>query len=121
VRGDKVYYLNAFPGKPFEIDDADTDAFQAVDTTHSEVPDADPAAFESLDRPGFLRTCTGWARPSTAPIRPSFRVVNAAFEWSAHAHRAYYRQTAIAGADPHSFLADRSVATCDETYISFAD
>ena len=66
VRGDAVYYLNAFPGKPFEIDAADADTFQAVDSTYAhdssavyfdgrEVPGADPATFELLDRPGFFK------------------------------------------------------------------
>ncbi len=66
VRGDKVHYLNAFPGKTFEIDDADADTFQAVDGTYAhdssavyfdgrEVPGADPATFELLDRPGLFK------------------------------------------------------------------
>jgi hypothetical protein len=57
----------------------------------------------------------GGADPAT------FRVLNAAFECSADAARAYYRQTVIAGADPRSFPPDRAVTNCSETTISFAE
>jgi hypothetical protein len=51
----------------------------------------------------------------------TFRVLNAAFECSADATRAYYRQTVIAGADPRSFPPDREVTNCTDTTISFAE
>ena len=50
----------------------------------------------------------------------TFRVLNAAFECSADAKRAYYRQTVIAGADPQTFPPGRAVTNCTETTISFA-
>ena len=34
VRDGKVYYLNAFPGKAFEINGADAATFQALDSTY---------------------------------------------------------------------------------------
>ena len=34
VRDGQVYYLNAFPGKAFEIDDADAATFTALDSTY---------------------------------------------------------------------------------------
>ena len=63
IRDGKVYYLNAFPGKAFEIDDADAATFKALDSTYGRdeshvfinglpLPDADVATFELLDRPG---------------------------------------------------------------------
>jgi hypothetical protein len=66
VRDGKVYYLNAFPGKAFEIDDADAATFTALDPTYGRdeshvfinglpLPDADVASFELLDRPGFAK------------------------------------------------------------------
>jgi hypothetical protein len=66
VRGDKVYYLHAFPGDAFEIDGADPASFQVFDQTYARdrstvyvdgrpLPDADAASFEVLDRPNFAR------------------------------------------------------------------
>ena len=66
VRGDAVYYLQAFPGKAAQIDGADAASFDALDRTfakdHSTVyidgsplPDADPASFVLLDRPDFAK------------------------------------------------------------------
>jgi DKNYY family len=66
VRGDKVYYLNAFPGKAFEINSADPGSFKAFDTTYARdrssvyynghaVSGADASSFEVLDRPGFAK------------------------------------------------------------------
>ena len=51
----------------------------------------------------------------------TFRVLNAAFECSADAGRAYYRQTVIADADPRTFPPGRAVTGCTETSISFAE
>jgi hypothetical protein len=51
----------------------------------------------------------------------TFRVLNAAFECSADAARAYYRQSVIAGADPRTFPPGRAVTNCTETSVSFAD
>src|SRR3954463_9072338 len=66
IRDGRVYYLNAFPGKAFQIDDADAATFQALDPTYGRddsrvfidglpMPDADAATFELLDRPGFAK------------------------------------------------------------------
>ena len=51
----------------------------------------------------------------------TFRVLNAAFECSADAARAYYRQSVIAGADPRTFPPGRAVTYCTDTSISFAE
>ena len=51
----------------------------------------------------------------------TFRVLNAPFECSADAERAYYRQSVIAGEDPRTFPPGRAVTGCSETSISFAD
>jgi hypothetical protein len=251
VRGEKVYYLNAFPGKAFEID-ADAASFEAFDTTYARdrshvffhgrpVPGADAPSFELLDRsglfadknhvylqdrpisddPGHFELLDGdlakdsaavyWsdgsvlsedpsnfaivsnqdhylftkdsatvhvngnpipgADPVTfrvlagayaqdaqrmfyfddeitdadlASFRPlegpyavdgarvywmgntiegadsaTFRVLNADFECSADARRAYYRDVVVSGADPSTFPPGGVVTRCDETSISF--
>ncbi|HKP42920.1 DKNYY domain-containing protein [Mycobacterium sp.] len=254
VRGEKVYYLNAFPGNAFEINGADAASFHAFDATYARdssavyfdghpIPDADASSFQVLDRPGFAKdrrhvyqldrpisddpthfelldaslsrdsAVVYWsdggvlsddpahfvilsntdhylftkdshtvhvngnpiagADPATFHVlagayaqdrqriyyfsdsvadvdAPSFRaldgpyavdvrraywmgkaiqganpamfrVLNAAFECSADAEHAYYRQSVITNADPHSFPPDRAVTGCTETSISFAD
>lgn len=66
VTDDKVYYLNAFPGKAFEINSADAATFKALDVSYGRdkssvyingrpLPGADPASFALLDRPGFAK------------------------------------------------------------------
>jgi len=66
VRGDKVYYLSAFPGKASEIAGADVASFKAFDTTYAKdksnayfdghpIPGADATSFDVLDRSGFAR------------------------------------------------------------------
>lgn len=65
VRGDKVYYLSALPGKAFEIA-ADAASFKAFDTTYAKdrsnayfdghpIPGADATSFDVLDRSGFAK------------------------------------------------------------------
>ena len=66
VRDNAVYYLNPFPGKAFEIDDADAATFDIIDRTYARdsgqvyingypLPGAQPGSFELLERPGFAR------------------------------------------------------------------
>ena len=66
VRDGTVYYLNAFPGKAFEINGADAASFEALDSTYgrdkstvyingARLTDADAASFELLDRAGFAK------------------------------------------------------------------
>lgn len=66
VRDAKVYYLNAFPGKAFEIAGADAASFQAFDTTYARdkssvyfdghpIPGADAPSFQVLARPGYAK------------------------------------------------------------------
>src|SRR5258705_2750636 len=66
VRGDKVYYLAAFPGKASEIAGADATSFKAFDTTYAKdrsnayfdghpIPAADATTFAVLDRGGFAK------------------------------------------------------------------
>lgn len=64
VRGDTVYYLQAFPGDASEIEGADVASFEVLDPTYAKdssrvyvdgapLPDADPKTFALLDEPGF--------------------------------------------------------------------
>src|SRR4051812_3148555 len=64
VRGDKVYYLAAFPGKPSEIAGADAASFKAFDSTYAKdtshayfdgqpIVRADAPSFDVLTRSGF--------------------------------------------------------------------
>jgi hypothetical protein len=66
VRGDKVYYLAAFPGKASEIAGADAASFKAFDTTYAKdrskayfdghpVTGADATTFDVLNRSGFAK------------------------------------------------------------------
>src|SRR6478672_6536695 len=64
VRGDKVFYLGAFPGKASEIAGADPTSFKVFDTTYAKdksnayfdghpISGADATTFDVLDRGGF--------------------------------------------------------------------
>ena len=66
VRGDTVYYLNAFPGDAVELEQADAATFTALDSTYAKDSDtvfldgvplaeADAASFELLDEPNYSR------------------------------------------------------------------
>jgi DKNYY family len=66
VRGDKVYYLAAFPGNASEIAGADVVSFKAFDTTYAKdrsnayfdgqpIPGADATSFDVLNRSGFAK------------------------------------------------------------------
>jgi hypothetical protein len=66
VRGDKVYYLAAFPGKASEIAGADAASFKAFDTTYAKdrskayfdgqpITGADATTFDVLNRSGFAK------------------------------------------------------------------
>ena len=66
LRGDKVYYLSAFPGRANEIAGADAASFKAFDTTYAKdkssayfdgrpIPGADATSFDVLNRSGFAK------------------------------------------------------------------
>ena len=66
VTDDTVYYLNAFPGKAFQIDGADAASFQVFDQSYARdaanvyldgavLSGADTATFQPLERPGFAK------------------------------------------------------------------
>ncbi len=66
MRGDKVYYLAAFPGKASEIAGADAVSFKAFDTTYAKdrsnayfdghpITGADATTFDVLNRSGFAK------------------------------------------------------------------
>jgi hypothetical protein len=87
------------------------------------VADVDAASFRALEGPYavdarrayWMGQAIGGANPAT------FHVLNAAFECSADAEHAYYRQSVIPRIDPHSFPRGRDVTGCTETSISFAE
>jgi hypothetical protein len=87
------------------------------------INDADPATFHPLDGPyaGDARRVYWMGKVIDGADRATFRVLNTAFECSADAGHAYYRQAVIAGADPRKFPAGRAVTSCSETSISFED
>lgn len=66
LRDGRVYYLNTFPGKAFDVSGADADSFEVLDGGFARdrgavyldgraLPDADPASFELLDRAGYAK------------------------------------------------------------------
>jgi hypothetical protein len=66
VRGESVYYLNAFPGDAVKISGADAKSFTILDTTYakdkrgvyldgSPLAEADPASFVLLARPDYAK------------------------------------------------------------------
>ncbi|MBJ7339725.1 MAG: DKNYY domain-containing protein [Mycolicibacterium sp.] len=66
VRGDTVFFLQAFPGKAAQVEGADAASFTALDRTFATdastvyvsgrpLPDADPSSFVLLDRPDFAK------------------------------------------------------------------
>src|SRR5258705_3500196 len=66
ARGDKVYYLSAFPGKASEIAGADAASFKAFDTTYAKdrsnayfagrpIPAADATSVDVLNCSGFAK------------------------------------------------------------------
>jgi hypothetical protein len=85
--------------------------------------DADAASFRPLDGPyaGDARRVYWMGKAIDGAEPATFRVLNAAFECSADAAHAYYRQTVIAGADPRMFPSGRAVTNCTEASISFTD
>jgi DKNYY family len=87
------------------------------------INDADAASFRPLDGP-YARDARRayWMGKGIDGANPAtFRVLNAAFECSADAAHAYYRQSVIPGADPRKFPPGRDVTGCTETSMSFAD
>ena len=66
VKDDRVYYLNAFPGKAFQIEGADVPSFRVLDDTYAAdkttvyldgrpLAEPDPTTFELLERPGVAK------------------------------------------------------------------
>ena len=130
VRDGRVYYLNAFPGKAFEIDEADAATFHVLQGAYARVfyfdqtiAEADLSAFRPLDSPYASDSSrVYWMGKTIDGANPTtFRVLNANFECSADDRRAYYQLTVIADADPRTFPPDRAVTNCSETSISFAE
>jgi hypothetical protein len=95
--------------------------------TDGRVLSDDPAHFAIVsNNDHYLFTKDGRAvqvngKPIADADPATFRVLNAAFECSADAGRAYYRNSVIAGADPRTFARGRPVTGCTETSISFAE
>ena len=133
ARGDKVYYLSAFPGKASEIAGADATSFKAFDTTYAKdksnayfdghpIPVADATtfavSFRALDGPyaGDTRRMYWMGKAIDGADPATFRVLNAAFECSADAAR-------VLSAIRHrrTFPPGRAVTNCTDTSISFAE
>jgi hypothetical protein len=66
VSGDVVYYLNAFPGRAFQIEGADATTFEVLNRTYARdrssvyvdghvLPEADAATFQLIDRPEMAK------------------------------------------------------------------
>ncbi|WP_183406967.1 DKNYY domain-containing protein [Nocardioides marmorisolisilvae] len=69
VRGDTVYYLDAFPGEASKLPQADAKTFTILDTTYAKdknavyldgvvLPDADPGSFGLLEVSGYSKDAT---------------------------------------------------------------
>lgn len=114
VRGDTVFYLNAFPGKAFEIAGADPSSFEVFDQTYARdrsnvyldgtaLAGADPATFRLLDRPGFAADAHRvYLRDKPISTDPGhFELLDGPY--AGDAQRVYWMGRAIDGAHPASF------------------
>jgi hypothetical protein len=110
----KVYYLNAFPGKAFEINDADAATFKALDSTFGRdeshvfinglpLPDADVATFELLDRPGFAKDSNHvFQRDRAISDDPAqFELLDG--ELAKDSHAVYWSDGSVLSEDPTNF------------------
>ena len=88
----------------------------------AQITDADPASFYTVKGPYAVDGArVYWMGRTIEGADPdSFEVLNANFECSADATRAFYRDMVIADADPATFP-ERPVTGCSTTSISFAD
>jgi hypothetical protein len=114
VKGDKVYYLNAFPGKAFQIDGVDVASFTVFDETYAKdastvyldgapLVGADPATFELLDRPDFTRDkYRVYQRDRVLSDDPAnFELLDG--ELSKDSHAVYWSDGRVLSEDPEHF------------------
>ena len=103
VRDGKVYYLNAFPGKAFEINRADAATFEALDPTYGR----DTSNVYVKDRDHVYQ------RDRVFSDDPAnFELLGGELAKDSHF---------VDGADPQTFPVDGAVTNCSEASISFAD
>jgi DKNYY family protein len=119
VSDGKVYHLNAFPGRAFELSDADAAGFRALDSTYggdkSTVfvnghphPDAAAASFELLNRPNFAEDShvVYWSDGSVLSEDPAhFAIVSNAdnYLFTRDGRTIHVNGNPIADADPPTF------------------
>jgi hypothetical protein len=114
VKDDKVYYLNAFPGKAFEIDGADVPTFVSLDSTYARdkshvyldgvvLPNADASSFELLSRPGFGKDRSHvFQRDRAISDDPThFELLDG--ELAKDSHAVYWSDGSVLSDDPASF------------------
>ena len=92
MRGDKVYYLSAFPGKAAEIAGAEATAYW----TDGGVLSDDPSHFAIVAN-------------------------NDHYQFTKDSRTVHVNGNPIAGADPRTFPPGRAATSCTETAISFAE
>jgi hypothetical protein len=137
IVSDRAGYLYAKDGRAVyvngaAIDGASPQGFRILDGAYStdgvavfsfdrQIPGADPRSFRTVGGPYAVdaQQVYWMGRVIDGADPTTFTVLNANFECSADRHRAYYRQTVIADADPAGFPPERPVTGCSEATISF--
>jgi hypothetical protein len=114
VTDDTVYYLNAFPGKAFQIDGADVASFHVFDETYARdkshvylngavLSGADAATFEPLERPGFAKDAHHvYQRDAAISADPAhFELLDG--ELSKDGSKVYWSDGSVLSHDPAHF------------------
>jgi hypothetical protein len=132
VKDDKVYYLNAFPGKAFEMTDAEAGSFELLDRTnfakdrhhvyqHDRVISEDPAHFAIISNAdNYLFTKDGSTvhvngKPIANADPSTFQVLQGAY--TRDGQRVFYFDQQIADADLSSFRKLDGPYASDATHV----
>lgn len=115
VRDGRVYYLNTFPGKAFDVSGADADSFEVLDGGFARdrgavyldghaLPDADPASFVLLDRSGYAKdTRHVYARDRVVSTDPEhFELLGG--DLSRDSAAVYWPDGSVLSDDPENFV-----------------
>ena len=88
-----------------------------------QIPDADAVVIPRARGPYASDSARVYwmGKPIDGADPNTFRVLNAAFECTADAARAYYRNSVVAEAERSTFPPGRAVSHCDETSPTFAE